>query len=68
MDLMTYVLCHSFNSLPTAPVGISGTTAKSRKCKFVPLSHTGPFAVVALSRKSQTKVGTLGCFDFFVKE
>ena len=40
-------------------VGISGTTAKSRKRKFVPSSHLGPFAVVALSRKSQTKVGTL---------
>ena len=45
-------------------VGISGTTAKSRKRKFVPSSHPGPFAVVASSRKSQTKVGTLACFDF----
>ena len=45
-------------------VGISGTTAESRKRKFVPSSHTGPFAVVASSRKSQTKVGTLSCFDF----
>ena len=44
-------------------VGISGTTAKSRQRKFVPSSHTGPFAVVATSRKSQTKVGTLACFD-----
>ena len=44
-------------------VGISGTTAKSRKRKFVPSSHPGPFAVVASSRKSQTKVGTLACFD-----
>ena len=35
-------------------VGISGTTAKSRKRKFVPSSHPGPFAVVASSRKSQT--------------
>ena len=44
-------------------VGISGTTAKSRKRKFVPSSHPGPFAIVATSRKSQTKVGTLACFD-----
>ena len=44
-------------------VGISGTTAKSRKRKFVPSSHPGPFAVVASSRKSQTKVGTLACFS-----
>ena len=36
--------------------------------KFVPSLHPGPFAVVASSRKSQTKVGTLACFDFFVKE
>ena len=49
-------------------VGISGTTAKSRKRKFVPSSHPGPFALVASSHKSQTKVGTLACFDFFVKE
>ena len=45
-------------------VGISRTTAKSRERKFVPSSHPGPFAVVASSRKSQTKVGTLACFDF----
>ena len=45
-------------------VGISGTTAKSRKRKFVPSSHPGPFAVVASSRKRQTKLGTLACFDF----
>ena len=45
-------------------VGINGTTAKSRKRKFVPSSQPGPFVVVALSRKSQTKVGTLACFDF----
>ena len=44
-------------------VGISGTTAKSRQRKFVPSSHPGPFAVVATSRKSQTKVGTLAWFD-----
>ena len=49
-------------------VGISGTTAKSRQRKFVPSSHLGPFALVASSHKSQTKVGTLACFDFFVKE
>ena len=48
-------------------VGISGTTTKSRKRKFVPSSHPGPFAVVASSRKSQTKVGTLACFDFLEK-
>ena len=48
-------------------VGISGATAKSRQRKFVPLSHLGPFAVVASSRKSQTKVGTLVCFDFLLK-
>ena len=45
-------------------VGISGTTAKSRQRKFVPSSHTGPFALVASSHKSQTKIGTLACFDF----
>ena len=48
-------------------VGISGTTAKSRQRKFVPSSHPGPFAVVATSRKSQTKVGTLACFDLLLK-
>ena len=47
-----------------ARVGISGTTAKSRQRKFVPSSHPGPFALVASSHKSQTKVGTLACFDF----
>ena len=45
-------------------LGISGTSAKSRQRKFVPSSHTGPFALVASSHKSQTKVGTLACFDF----
>ena len=45
-------------------VGISGTTAKSRQRKFVPSSHTGPFALVAPPGKSKTKVGTLACFDF----
>ena len=49
-------------------VGISGTTAKSCKPKFVPLSHLGPFAVVALSRKSQIKVGTLAYFDFLYQK
>ena len=44
-------------------VGISGTTAKSRQRKFVPSSHTGPFALVASPGKSKTKVGTLACFD-----
>ena len=59
---------HDFSTLNPLPrVGISGTTAKSRKGKFVPLSHPGPFAVVASSRKSQTKVGTvtLACLFFF---
>ena len=37
---------------------------KSCKRKFVPTSHPGPFTVVASSQKSQTKVGTLACFDF----
>ena len=45
-------------------MGISRATAKSRKRKFVPSSHPGPFGVVAASRKSQTKVGTLACFSF----
>ena len=45
-------------------VGTSGTTAKSRQRIFVPSSHPGPFALVASSHKSQTKVGTLACFDF----
>ena len=45
-------------------VGISGITAKSRQRKFVPSSHPGPFALVAWSHESQTKVGTLACFDF----
>ena len=49
-------------------MGISGTTAKSGERKFVFSSHTGPFAIVASSRKSQAKVGTIACFDFFVKE
>ena len=45
-------------------VGISGTTAKSRKRKFVHSSHPGPFALVTSPGKSKTKVGTLACFDF----
>ena len=53
--------------VPPSRVGISGTTAKSRQSKFVPSSHPGPFAVVATSRKSQIKVGTLACFDFLLK-
>ena len=44
--------------------GHQRTTAISCKRTFVPLSHPGPFLVVASSRKSQTKVGTLACFDF----
>ena len=47
-----------------ARVGISGTTAKSRKRKFVPSSHPGPCALVASPGKSKTKEGTLACFDF----
>ena len=50
--------------LSYARVGISRATAKSRQRKFVPSSHPGPFALVASSHKSQTKVGTLACFDF----
>ena len=45
-------------------MSISVTTDNSRTRKFVPSSHPGPFAVVASSRKSQTKVGSLACFDF----
>ena len=56
-----------FPIIPLSQVGISGTTPKSRKHKFVPSSHPGPFAVVASSRKSLTKVGTLTCFDFFLE-
>ena len=37
-------------------MGISGTTVKSHKRKFVPSSGQGPFAVVASSQKRQTKV------------
>ena len=54
---------YNISSFITPRVGISGTIAKSRQCKFVPSSHPGPFAVVATSRKSQPKVGTLACFD-----
>ena len=54
-----------FVNICNTRVSFSGTTAKSRKRKFVPSSHPGPFAVVASSRKSQTTVGTLACFDFF---
>ena len=52
-----------FDSVTHTRVCISGTTAKSRQRKFVPSSHSGPFAVVATSRKSQTKVDILACFD-----
>ena len=48
-------------------VGISRTTAKSRKRKFVPSSHPGCYALVASSQKSKTKVDTLACFDFLLK-
>ena len=51
-----------------ALVGISGTTTKSHLCKFVLSSHPGPFVVVASSRKRQTKIGTLTCFDFLKKK
>ena len=54
---------HKIMLLVLTRVGISGTTAKSRQRNFVPSSHPGPFAVVATSRNSQTKVGTLACFD-----
>ena len=37
---------------------------KTCESEFVPSSHPGPFAVVASSGKSQTKVGTLACFSF----
>ena len=58
------VLSRAISRLSYPRVGISGTTAKSRQRKFVPSSHPGPFALVASSHKSQTKVGTLACFDF----
>ena len=58
------ILKHGDVFVNISTVVISGTTAKSRKRKFVPSSHPGPFAVVASSRKIQTKVGTLACFDF----
>ena len=60
-------LCCTPITSPITRVGISGTTAKSRKRKFVPSSHTGPFALVASPGKSKTKVGTLACFDFLYK-
>ena len=44
-------------------VGISGTTAKSRKRKFVPSSHPGPFAVVWLFRDDATTVKGPCCFN-----
>ena len=55
---------HILSPTTDTQVGISGTTAKSRIRKSVPSSHPGPFVVVASSRKRQTKVGTLACFDF----
>ena len=36
-------------------MGISGTTAKSRRRKLVPSSHPGPFAVVATSLKAKQR-------------
>ena len=67
--LLYYIFLSGYLEEPIHPnrmawVGIGGTTAKSRKCKCVPSSHPGPFALVASSQKSQTKVGTLACFDF----
>ena len=64
--LLYLIICKHMNA-PLSRVGISGTTTKSRQRKFVPSSHPGPFAAVATSRKSQTKVGTLACFDLFLK-
>ena len=55
------------NADSSTRVGISGTTAKSCQRKFVPSSHPGHFALVASSHKSQTKVGTLACFDVLKK-
>ena len=63
MCRQVFLLRMTVNKATTTRVGISGTTAKSRQRKFVPSSHPGPFAVVATSLKSQTKVGTLACFD-----
>ena len=57
-----FLLMHT-EWLASSRVGISGTTANLRQRKFVPSLHPGPSAVVATSRKSQTKVGTLACFD-----
>ena len=61
---MIWVHSVCFHDKVSSRVGISGTTAKSRKRKFVPSSHPGPFALVASPGKSKTKVGTLACFDF----
>ena len=58
--ILMYKIMHGL----VARVGISGTTAKSHKRKFVPSSHPEPFALVATSRKSQTKVGTVACCSF----
>ena len=51
----SFVLLFIVLSIFLTRVGISGTTAKSRERKFVPLSHPGPFAVVASSRKKPNK-------------
>ena len=45
-----FMTCATF-----ARVGISGTSAKSRKRKFVPSTYPEPFAIVALSRKKTNK-------------
>ena len=58
--------CSGVN-ISEARVGISGTTAKSRKRKFVPSSNPRPFAEVASSWKSQTKVDTLASFSFCIR-
>ena len=64
-NIQIYIkLLYNTNTSGYTRVGISGTTAKSRQREFVPSSHPGPFALVASSHKSQTKVGTLACFDF----
>ena len=45
-------------------VGISCTTAKSRKRKFVPLSHRDVRGSGIVTEKSNCKVGTLAGIDF----
>ena len=62
--LRTSLLTHISFSQNISRMGVSETAAKSRKRKFVPPSHPGPFALVASPGKSKTKVGTFACFDF----